>query len=283
MIKGKETNIVYLSEKLYSDKRFTKTCNTLIGILDKHGIKSKLLKSTKDIWCRDFMPIQVAKEKFVQFRYKPSYLIDELELQSDPEIVCQSNNFEPEFSNINLDGGNVVNWNDRVIISDRVFDENPEYTDKGKLINKLENLLNAEIIIIPQINTDITGHADGMVRFVGQNSILGNDRNLELKYWREGINKMLEKYNFKYIDIPFFENKEIKKKYPDNAIGCYINYLEVGNLIVLPIFEVLGNKDNEVLAIFEKEFSDRIIETINYNEIGYFGGLLNCTTWTIKE
>ena len=29
--------------------------------------------------------------------------------------------------------------------------------------------------------------------------------------------------------------------------------------------------------------TDRIIETINYNEVGYYGGLLNCTTWTIKN
>lgn len=129
----------------------------------------------------------------------------------------------------------------------------------------------------------MTGHADGMVRFVDQNTILGNDRNQEYKYWRDGIDKVLRKHNLEYIDIPFFENKEINKKYPDNAIGCYVNYLEIGNLILLPIFEVAGNKDNEIVEMFNSIFPDRIIETINYNEIGFFGGLLNCTTWTIKE
>lgn len=94
---------------------------------------------------------------------------------------------------------------------------------------------------------------------------------------------MLNKHNLEYIDIPFFESKEINEKYPDNAIGCYVNYLEVGNLIVLPIFEIPGNKDNEVFELFKSIFPNRIIETINYNEIGFFGGLLNCTTCTIKE
>ncbi|HFA50608.1 MAG TPA: hypothetical protein ENJ95_16500 [Bacteroidetes bacterium] len=283
MISGKETNKVYLSGKLHADKRFAKICNTLIKLLGKHGIKHAFLKATKDIWCRDYMPIQIEKGKFVQFRYEPSYLKDNLELLSDPKEICKANNIEPEFSNINLDGGNVVNWNNKAIISDRVFDENPEYLEKTKLINELENLLNVEMIIIPQINTDMTGHADGMVRFVDQNTILGNDRNQEYKYWRDGINKVLRKHNLEYIDIPFFENKEINKKYPDNAIGCYVNYLEVGNLILLPVFEVAGNKDNEVLELFKSIFSDRIIETINCNEIGFFGGLLNCTTWTAKE
>ena len=283
MIESKNTNIVCLSDLLRTDERFEKTCNRLKQILDKRNIKYKFLKSTKDIWCRDYMPIQTEKEKFVQFRYEPSYLENDLKHQSDPKIVCTANRIKPEFSKINLDGGNVVNWKNSAIISDRVFDENPEYSDETKLISELENLLNAEIIIIPQINTDMTGHADGMVRFVNQNTILGNDRNQEYKYWRDGINKVLRKHNLKYIDIPFFENKEINKKYPDNAIGCYVNYLEVGNLILLPIFEVAGNKDNEVLAKFKTIFPERIIETINYNEIGYFGGLLNCTTWTIKE
>ena len=283
MIESKNTNIVCLSDLLRTDERFEKTCNRLKQILDKRNIKYKFLKSTKDIWCRDYMPIQTEKEKFVQFRYEPSYLENDLKHQSDPKIVCTANRIKPEFSKINLDGGNVVNWKNSAIISDRVFDENPEYSDETKLISELENLLNAEIIIIPQINTDMTGHADGMVRFVNQNTILGNDRNQECKYWRDGINKVLRKHNLKYIDIPFFENKEINKKYPDNAIGCYVNYLEVGNLILLPIFEVAGNKDNEVFELFKSIFPDRTIETINYNEIGFFGGLLNCTTWTIKE
>ena len=283
MILDKETNTVYFSEKLRSDKRFKDTCNTLTKLLEKHTIKYDFLKATKDIWCRDYMPIQVGKEKIVQFRYEPSYLENDIKLQSDPNIVCKANKLEPEFSNINLDGGNVVNWNNKAIISDRVFDENPEYSDKTELINKLESLLNVEIIIIPQINTDMTGHADGMVRFVDKNTILGNDRNQEYKYWKEGINKVLKKHNLEYIDIPFFENKEINKKYPNNSIGCYVNYLEVGNLIVLPIFEVEGNKDKEVIEKFKTIFQDRIIETINYNEIGLWGGLLNCTTWTIKE
>ena len=283
MVISKDTNTVYFSKKLRSNEQFTKTCNTLTELLEKHPIKYDFLKATKDIWCRDYMPIQVDKERFVQFRYEPSYLKGELNLQSDPKIVCKVNNLNPNFLNINLDGGNVVIWNDRVIISDRVFDENPEYSDRIKLIDELEKLLNAEIIIIPQINTDMTGHADGMVRFVDKNTILGNDRNQENKYWRVGINKVCKNYNLKYIDIPFFENKEINKKHPDNAIGCYVNYLEVDNLILLPIFEVAGNKDVEVLELFRSIFPDRIIETINYNEIGFFGGLLNCTAWTIKE
>jgi len=281
MVSGKETNTVYLSEKLHSDRRLTKTCDALIKLLDKHRIRHDFLYATKDIWCRDYMPIQTEKGKFVQFRYEPSYLKDDLELQSDPREVCKANKFEPRFSKINLDGGNVVNWSDRAIITKRVFDENPEYTSKTKLISEIEKLLEVEIIIIPQIKSDMTGHADGLVRFVDQNTLLGNDREQEYKYWKNEINKVLKEHGIDYIDISFLEHKE--KKYPNHAIGCYVNYLEVQDLIVLPIFETENNKDKEVSDTFRQIFPDRIIETINYNAVGLFGGLLNCTTWTIEE
>jgi agmatine deiminase len=205
----------------------------------------------------------------------------DLELQSDPKIVCDANNLEPKFSKINLDGGNVVNWSDRAIITDRVFDENLEYSSKTKLISEIEKLLEVEIIVIPQINSDMTGHADGMIRFVDRDTVLGNDREQEFKYWKKGINKILKEKGIDYIDIPFLEHKE--KKYPDHAIGCYINYLEIQNLIVLPIFETENNKDQEVYDEFRGIFPDRKIATINYNEIGLYGGLLNCTTWTIND
>ena len=281
MIAGKATDTVYFSEILLTDKRFTKTYNALTELLEKHSIKYDFLKATKDIWCRDFMPIQIEKGEFVSFRYEPSYLKDDLELQSDPIEVCKANNIKPQFSKINLDGGNVVNWSDRAIITDRVFDENPEYSSKNKLIAEIEKLLNVEIIVIPQIKSDMTGHADGMVRYVDRNTVLGNDREKEFKYWKNGINQILKEKGIEYIDIPFLDHKE--KKYPDHAIGCYVNYLEVENLIVLPIFETEKNKDQEVYDKFREIFPDRKIETINYNEIGFYGGLLNCTTWTIKD
>ncbi|HET8829494.1 MAG TPA: hypothetical protein VFM79_09130, partial [Pelobium sp.] len=85
MIQGRNTNKVYLSERLHSDSLFSKTSANLIQVLDKHQISYGLLKSTKDIWCRDYMPLQVGKSKFVQFRYEPSYLEDESSIRSDPK------------------------------------------------------------------------------------------------------------------------------------------------------------------------------------------------------
>ncbi len=101
MVPDNHTNTVYLLEFLHSDKRFTETRDTLTLLLDKHGIKHRYLKETKDIWCRDQIPIQTKKGEFVQFRYEPSSLKDESELQLDTKKVCEANNIRPQFSKIN--------------------------------------------------------------------------------------------------------------------------------------------------------------------------------------
>ena len=278
--KGKE--IVYLSELL--EERFPDAFNRLTSILKKHGVDYRLLKGTKDIWCRDYMPIQSESGKLIQFRYEPSYLKGNKEWEdsrSDVREVCRLNGFEPVFSNINLDGGNVLLCSGRAIVSDRIFAENPEYTDKEQLVKDLSELLEAEVIIIPAQNGDMTGHADGMVRFIDHDTILGNNRSDEYKYWKNGIEKVLKDYNLKYIDVPFFYGYK-DSKHPDHAIGVYVNYLAVGNLIVFPVFEVAGNKDAEAIAAFKQIFPDKIIETINYNDVALEGGVLNCTTWVYR-
>ena len=126
----------------------------------------------------------------------------------------------------------------------------------------------------------MTGHADGYLRFIDGKTVLVNDLKNELKYWQTGFNKMIEEAELNFIEIPWFIHKDSKNK--DNAIGAYVNYLEMGNLIIFPIFEVRGNKDNEAMHVIESIFPDRIIEPVNINEIANDGGLLNCISWTIK-
>jgi len=92
---------------------------------------------------------------------------------------------------------------------------------------------------------------------------------------------MVNEANLDYVEVPWFEFKD--RKFPDNAIGCYVNYLEISDLIILPIFEKDHLMDQEVFDLFNSLFSDRTIEVVNINEIGLEGGLLNCISWTIKK
>lgn len=280
MIANFETNIVYFSDLLRTKAEFKDICVKICGILDKHSVKYDFIQGTKDIWVRDYMPIQTNKDRFVQFRYEPTYLKDNLELQSDPKSVCELNDIKPIYSKINLDGGNIVNWTDKVLITDRIYTENPEFADKAQLVGEIERLLQTKVIIIPQIKSDFSGHADGLVRLIDSGTILGNDLDLEYIYWSKAMRKIISDKSFKYINMPIFEYYE--KEFPDSAIGCYMNYLEIGDLIIFPIFEVIGNKDKEAIDLITKLYPNKAIELINVNPVARQGGLMNCITWNKK-
>ena len=135
-----------MSELLMS--RHPETCKNLIEILVKHHVNYSFIKGTNDIWCRDYMPVQTESGKFIQFTYNPSYLKGKKEWEesrSDVKEICEKNNIVATFSDINLDGGNVLICDGRAIISDRIFTENPtKYKDS--LITELSKLLECEII-----------------------------------------------------------------------------------------------------------------------------------------
>jgi agmatine/peptidylarginine deiminase len=93
------------------------------------------------------------------------------------------------------------------------------------------------------------------------------------------MQRVIEKFGLRYIDVPFIT--DIKDpKYPLSAIGIYVNYLELNNLIVLPVFG--REEDKQALEIIQKAFPDKIVETINYDKVAQEGGLLNCTTWGVR-
>lgn len=276
------TQTVYLSEILKA--RFPDACKRLTDILNRHDISFSFLKGTKDIWCRDYMPVQIPSGKLIQFRYDPSYLKNPQysDSRSNVEYVDKANNINPIYSDINLDGGNIVMFGNKAILTDRIFSENPDWT-KETLMSELSKILECEIIIIPAYKPDydFTGHADGMIRFVDENTVLVNNLEHDFKYMRDAIIKALNNAHLKYINFPWFEHKINGNN--DHAIGIYLNYLEVGNLIVMPVFGVPGNKDTEALAKLKEVFPDKIIETIDYNDVALLGGILNCTTWVVRK
>lgn len=278
-----EGQTVYMSELLMS--RYPETCKNLIKILEKHKVNYSFIKSTKDIWCRDYMPVQTESGKLIQFKYDPSYLKGKMEWEdsrSNVKEICEKNNIVATESDINLDGGNVLICDGRAIISDRIYSENPDKT-REELRKELAMLLECEIIVIPSLNktADFTGHADGMVRFVDKNTVLGikyDDR--YKKDWWKNTQKVLDTYNISFIEVPFFED-EPDREHPESAVGVYVNYLEVNDLIVMPVFG--REEDARAIEIIQKAFPNKQIETINYNDVAKEGGLLNCTTWVVKN
>lgn len=263
--------MLYFSFQLNISK-YKPAADRMFAALDLFNIKYKLLNNTKDIWLRDFMPVKTKSGKYVSFRYEPSYLANDPQLRTNfkTDIAPSFKVDNLVYTDINLDGGNVVfsPSKEKVIISDRVFSENPSKS-KAELTAKLEKLLEASLIIIPSLKSDMTGHADGMVRFVGENIVVTNAP-LSPYGFETKVKKSLQNYGFNVIDFPYFYSKG------DSAIGCYLNYLETEKSIFLPVFGV--DTDNKAVQTAKHIFHKAIIP-VNINEIAADGGLLNCISW----
>lgn len=240
MIPDSQTNTLYLADCLPT--KHPKFFADFEAVLKKCGITFQILPDTKDIWAVDYMPVQVALEKFVQFIYNPDYLQSQkwIKTISDVESICNSIKLNRIKSDIVLDGGNVTKTTDKVIMCDKIFIENPHYS-RRQLLDKLRELFEVDkLYFVPQQPKDFTGHADGMVRFLDNNTVIINDHSKEKPEFQRAFKIALDNAGLDYIEIPY--NPYGNKTY-GQANGDYINFLQMQNTIIIPTF---GIKEDEI-------------------------------------
>jgi agmatine/peptidylarginine deiminase len=284
MIADWQTNKIYLSGMLL--KKFPITYNMLVEHLKVFGYIPERLPNTFDIWARDYMPIQIADNKFVEYRYDPDYLqgnseqIETRELKTYPDIICDAIGLKTIKTDIIIDGGNVVKSDNTLILTDKVIWENERHYSERQLIKKIHDLFEVEkVIMIPWDEECYYGHADGMLRFINNNKVLisGFYETADNKL-KKGILDSLEKAK---IDWAWLRVSE--KEVEDNI--AYINFLQTKDLIIVPSLN--RPEDHVAIKQISKHFPDysskNRIDESDMLEIVPFDGALNCITWTIRE
>lgn len=282
MIRDKDTNMIYFSEKLKD--QFPETAVQIINTLHSLGVEPRFLSGTKDIWARDYMPVQVNEHKLIQYTFYPDYLQKFAELKSDPESICTDLKLKTVRSDIILDGGNVVKSDNCVIMTDKIVLENKLKYNREELLSELKELFEVDkVVLIPWDRGERYGHADGMVRFIDNDTVLlqgyyKTRKDLFEDGFIENLLDSLEenhlKYEFLNIDYP----EKINVKF------AYLNYLQTKDVILLPsvgIEEDDQRLEAEIMKYFPG-YKDRI-RKIKMNTIINKGGALNCISWTIKE
>lgn len=293
-----DTDFVYISDKL--KEYFPDFYHRLCGKFTEMDIPFGELKGTKDIWCRDYMPVQIAPDTFVGYQYTPDYLLikpEESAYPKRPELnhlrCCDVLTNQKEVwgkngltyklipTDIILDGGNVVLADDFVLLTDKIYTENKckSSQEKEKLLNKIQKVFQRKTIIIPwqQKGDDVYGHTDGMVKAM---PTLSSNSNLMIsplfKYERVSLHKELDKY-FTLNEIEFSERGTNFEKYA----WAYINFLQVGNKILMPSFGI--SCEHSVMEQIRRFYPDCIVDSIEMREIADHGGALHCITWNIKK
>ncbi len=284
MIADWNANYIYFSEKFKNQKIFQKTYKQIATILDAYKIQYGFLPCTSDIWARDYMPIQVSKNEYIEYRYDPDYLQSVMyrNIKSYPDIICDAINCKTIKTNIIIDGGNVIKSNNVVIMTDKIVKENARSYSPDELRDKLQDLFQVErIIFIPWDKNEYFGHADGMIRFIDNDNVVINGY---IDYYSNNFKNQLYdalkknninccgKFNFTV------KKQEVKKNW------AYINYLQTKDILLIPQLGI--EEDSQAMEQFNNLFpeyaeSNKIIP-IDVVDIVAKGGALNCISWTIE-
>lgn len=274
-------NFVYVSDLLAG--RFPSVYEGLSRILSEHGIGVGVLPGTKDIWIRDYAPVQVDRDgSFVLFRYFPDYLRDGYR-----HLITDAREFtrgipeirDCEVSEIILDGGNVVRHHDKAIVTDKVFRENRK-TGRDQLSEELRRLLRVEkLIVIPNEPGDIVGHADGVVRFADRETVVVNDYKQSDQDYRRVLMRKFKPAGLKVLEVPYRPASGSSEGLP-SAVGNYVNFLRVGRLLVAPWYGL--SADERARASLSEAHPGVTVETLPCRELSREGGALNCSTWSVR-
>jgi len=277
MISDFNTNTIYFSELLKTDSRFSETSKQIMSTLDDLGVKYEFLRDTKDIWARDYMPIQINDDTYIEYRFDPDYLQKARkgyrDLKTYPDIVCDTLKIKTKKSDLIMDGGNFVKSTDCVILTDKIIKENQVSYNKTELLKKLQDTFEVEkIVLIPWDKSEAFGHSDGMVRFINEETVV-------TQYYFRDYEPMLKPLKQAGLKIEYI-HYNVKKK--DKRDWAYLNFLQTKDLILLPKFGIEHDRHAfEQIENFYPDYKGKIAQ-IDMNETVKFGGTLNCISWTTK-
>ena len=272
MIADWDKNCVFLTAMLAT--RHPDLFTNLRETLDAHDIEVRLLDNVRDIWARDYAPLQVDLDRLVKFRYDPDYLRDQPDLRTGEELVQSFEDLGScSRSPIVLDGGNVIGSRTKAIVTEKIYRENPDWP-RPKLRDKLQQLLQVDqIIVIPKEPYEPFGHADAMVRFIDEDRVLVNDyAPIDLGFG-ERLNTVLRRHELSIETVPYAPEERVNGGIP-SAVGCYINFLHTQHVVIVPVFGI--DQDGIALGKLKASLSGVPVIPLDCTHLARGGGVLNC-------
>lgn len=262
-------NRVYFSSHLAGYKCWRE----LETALKRQNISYELLPYTADIWVRDFMPVQCANRRWVGYTYAPDYLRNQPQYITDWHKVLPPHRLPCNDAQLVLDGGNIIMCDDKVILTHKIFVENPTLT-QAEVLQRVQEAFGAKPVIVPWDKTEPYGHADGMVRYLGNHRVLLTNYMDFDSSLREQLLLALRPH-FDVCELHYHTTK------PHKWNWAYINFLWVDNRLFVP--RLNAEEDEQACAQLGEAFGipRKHIELIDINTLLRLGGGLNCVSWTI--
>lgn len=252
-----------------------------------HGIEFYEIADCHNIWVRDWMPVQVGDAgEFLKFQY--GYGQDNPQFKS---LEVSRSNWRwlsgVRGARVRLDGGNVVRQGSHAILTDIIFQHNPDLKRKT-LLDRLERLMECQVHVVPAEPGDDIGHTDGICHFTPSGTLLVGDyrypRETSYKGYHKKLMEALNDFDIEILSNAYdrmkpVSEKEFRNAHPDGdtfnpGYGYYINYLHVGAVVFFPIFRI--EEDALTAAVLKRYYTGRKLLPVDCSELSMEGGLINC-------
>ena len=237
----------------------------------------QFIPNTADIWCRDYMPVGVAPDRFVQFRYAPRYL-QGAPLLRTPDAY-RLLNLDVRRSPLAVDGGNVVRSGSTAILTAGIYRDNTHLL-RPALTERLREVLEVtRLIVIPVEPGDRIGHADGVVRLIDNRTALLNDYRHAAPAYGRHVEALLRRNGLETFRCPYMPSNAIGADGIPSASGVYVNFLKTPDLIACPVYGLPA--DEQAIRVIDGCFPRHRVVPIRCDGPAAEGGALNCLTWNL--
>ncbi len=270
----KPLKVVFFSDLL--SQKCPVLFQSITETLKEHNIAYGILDNTKDIWCRDYMPIQTEDGRLIYYLYNPDYLqtpyyrrtiTDINSIESLKGISGKS--IHP--LDLVIDGGNVVVCGDKVVMTEKVFAENNDKSPE-EVRQLLKEAFQCDIIFLPWDRKEYLGHSDGIIHYIGDNKVLLTNYNDFSPCFYRKYRKILDSA---FDVIPLKYNRPVIHRHS----WAYINFLKVDNLVLVPQLGI--TEDEQALQQISSAMPRCNVVGIPSLEAVRKGGALNCISWDI--
>ncbi|MEM7348347.1 MAG: agmatine deiminase family protein [Chloroflexota bacterium] len=234
-----------------------------------------------DIWIRDFAPIRTRAGNF-QFRYTPQYLDrDESDwVETEFKRWFDETGLSVKSIPLILDGGN-FNYNgyDRAITTERLLVDNPDYTRQEILSILKETLGLSHIALLPEVPGDVTGHSDGMVKWLDRHCVAVSSypeplRTQVMRALKAGLGN-----DITLIEFPYVPEEEMHVDGWPSAKGVYVNALTTPYAIYIPHF---GLAEDVMATNLYQQYATKPVIPVKVGKEVDLGGTVRCLTWAVE-
>ena len=231
------------------------------------GIDYGLLEGTNDIWVRDFMPLVTPEGRYITYTYAPDYLRDEPQYITDGSKLMPYSPLIPIHLDTVIDGGNIIWCGKNIIFTEKLFTENT-FDDYMQFVNAV----GCHLFEIPWDTNEPFGHADGMVRFIDEHTVLMTNYCDFDPEFREKVYERLAG-NFTVKELHY----DVEKPHKDN--WAYINFLQAEDKFILPRLNAPEDEQarRQIAQFFDVPEDN--IRMVDIHTVLKRGGGLNCISW----